>query len=206
MNMKIMNKLLSAIICILTVFAISGCDFLSAKDSIEKTNNTIIKAYTALEENLVQRGKENYRLYGAKLVVNSENVGTFTYVYTDKRPDEMKYSDILIVEINNRTGKIEKCSAPDWDEYGTMPYELISSAMPIVPTQFNIDSDTAIQNAAAAHRKSGFIYNYVELTLSYKDGMAVYEIGHISLINNCIYKSLIDVDTGFVIEKWTEEL
>lgn len=206
MKGKDVKKLLATVICIITVITVSGCDFFSANDSIAKTNNTIVKAYTALEENLSQRGKENYDLYGAKLVVNSENVGIFTYVYTNKRPDETKYSDILIVEVNNRTGKIEKCSAPDWDEYGTMPYELISSAMPLVPSQFTTDSDTAMQNAALAHQNSGFVYNYVELTLCYKDGMAIYDVGHISLINNCVYKSIIDIDTGEVINKWTEEL
>ena len=203
-----MKKIISAaLICLTVIFSFSGCDMLNGvKNNIGKTNNTVISVYDALKENLAERGKNGYKLYGARLVVNSENVGSYTYVYTDKRPDDMKYSDILIVEVNNRTGKIEKCSAPDWADYGTMPYELISSAMPLDPDGFAVDSDTAVKNAALAHQESSFVYNYVELTLCYKDGMPVYDIGHISLVNSCIYRSRVDVMTGDVINKSVEEL
>lgn len=203
-----MKRVISAIlICTVTVLTVSGCNiFTGVKNSIGKTNNTVKSVYDALKENLEERGKDSYKLYGIKLTVNSENVGRYTYIYTDKRPDDMKYSDILVVEVNNRTGRIEKCSAPDWAEYGAMPYELISSAMPINPDEFAADSDTAVKNAALAHQNSGFVYNYVELTLCYKDGMPVYDVSHISLVNNCIYRSLVDVMTGEVLNKSVEEI
>ena len=203
-----MKRIISAALTILMIsVCLTGCDILSVgKNNIGKTDNTIISVYAALKENLAERGKEGYLLYGAKLLVNSENVGSYTYVYTDKRPDDMKYSDILIVEVNNRTGRIEKCSAPDYADYGAMPYELISNAMPLEPNTFEADSDTAVKNAALAHQGSGFVYNYVELTLCYKDGMPLYEINHISLVNNCVYHSVVDVMSGEVINKSVEEL
>lgn len=203
-----MKRTVSAVfICFVLITLLSGCSVLSGvNNNVGKTDNTLISVYGALKENLAQRGREGFVLYGARLRVNSENVGSYVYVYTDKRPDDMKYSDILIVEVNNRTGRIEKCSAPDWAEYGAEPYDLISSAMPLEPDKFPIDSDTAVKNAALAHQQNGFVYNYIELTLSYTDGMPVYDIDHISLVNNCIYRSRVDVVTGEVINKSVEEL
>ncbi len=201
-----MKKLVCIFLACLTVL-LSGCGMFSrASNNIGKSDNTVKSVYSALNDNLAERGMEDYVLYGVKMLVNSENVGTYTYVYTDKRPDNMQYSDILIVEVNNRSGKIEKCSAPDYAQYGTEPYELISSAMPLDPVKLEVDSDTAIKNAALSHAGDSFIYNYIELVLSYKNGMFLYDIGHVSLVNDCVYRSTVDAGTGDVIEATVEEL
>ena len=195
--------LMSAVILV----SFSGCSvFDTSKNSISKTSNTVATIYTALKENLELRGKKNYSLYGVKMTVNSENVGKYTYVYTNKRPDEMKYSDVLIVEVNNRTGRIEKCSAPDYAKYSTMPYDIIKSNMPIVPDSLYIDSDKAVSIAANAASRDDFVYNYVDLTLKYTDGRVLYNIGHISLVNNCIYKCTVDAMTGSITDIYTEDL
>ncbi len=184
-----------------------GCDFISSeKNSIGKTNNTVISVYNALVDNFTLREKTGYDLYGIELTVNSENVGTYTYIYTDKRPDDLKYSDILVVEINNRTGRIEKFSAPDYATYGDKPYDVIKNAIPIDPSYFGIDSDKAMSNAAKAHFGENFIYNYVQLSVLYENGNPVYKVSHISLVNNCSYNSTVDVMTGNVISTSVEEL
>ena len=196
---------IALMLCI--VLGLSGCDILtSKKNSIGKTGNTMISVYDALKENLDSRGLDGYSLYGAKLTVNSENVGKYIYVYANKRPDDMNYSDILLVEVNNRTGKIEKCGPPDYAVYADMPYEMTSSAMPIDPDSFLIDSDAAVKKAALAHQGDGFVYNYTELVMRYKDGKPLYDIGHISLVNNCIYHTCVDVMTGDVLNTYVEEM
>lgn len=162
--------------------------------------------YNALKENFLLREKTGYDLYGITLTVNSENVGVFTYVYTDKRPDDMKYSDILIVEVNNRTGKIEKFSSPDYATYGEAPFEMIRGAMPIYPSSFVIDSDKAMSNAAKTHYGDKFNYNYVRLSVVCEDGVPVYKVSHISLVNDCAYNTTVDAMTGDVIFSSVEPL
>ena len=202
-----MRKLVSAFLILLTVFSLSSCNIIAnEKNSIGKSGNTVITVYSALKENFALRKKKGYKLYGARLSVNGENVGTYTYVYTNKRPDETEYSDVLVVEVNNRTGRIEKFSAPEYENSGAWPYEMIQNAMPLDPASFAVDSDTAIKNAADAHKGEDFVYNYVELTLAYTDGKPVYKVGHISLVNECVYTSIVDVMTGAVTETSVEEL
>lgn len=202
-----MKKVIAFILALLIVLTISGCDYLTnEKNSIGKSGNTVKTVYSALEDNFIVRKMEGYKLYGLKFVANIENVGKYTFVYTDKRPDELTYSDILMVEINNRTGKIEKFSAPDYKTYGAEPFDIIKNAVPIDPSSFLIDSDAAIKNAAAAHRNDSFVYNYIELSLTYSDGRPTYKVEHISLVNNCVYKSEVDAMTGEVIIKSAEEL
>lgn len=202
-----MKKIVATLLICILLLTASGCDMIdNKKNSIGKTGNTVISVYNALVDNFALRKKEGYKLYGVNLVVNSENVGTYTYVYTDKRPDKLSYSDILIVEVNNRTGKIEKFSSPEYEKYKSEPYDMIKTAMPIDPSTFTIDSDVAIKNAAKAHSGAGFIYNYIELDVLYTDGQPFYSIEHISLVNECIYKSLVDVVTGAVVKTSVEDL
>lgn len=202
-----MKKFISVILVLLMVLSLCGCDFIAnEKNSIGKAGNTVKTVYTALEENFEMRKMEGYRLYGARLLVNIENVGTYTYIYTDKRPDELTYSDILMVEVNNRTGRIEKFSAPDYEEHGSDPFDVVKTAMPLDPSALSVDSDAAIKKAAAAHRNDTFVYNYIELELAYEYGRTVYNVHHISLVNNCIYVSTVDAMTGDIISKSVEEL
>ncbi len=203
-----MKRLISILLILITVlFCLGGCDILSKeKNTVGKSNNTIVTVYNALTENFALRKKEGYLLYGARLIVNSENVGTYTYIYTNKRPDQMKYSDILIVEVNNRTGKIEKFSSPEYSVYESMPYDVIKTAMPLNPLEFKIDSDEAIKIAAKAHNGNNFHYNYIQADLGYINGSTIYEIKHISLVNNSVFKTAVDVMSGTVVSTLVEEL
>lgn len=201
------KSVVSIMLISVLLLSLCSCDFInSEKGSIPKTNNTVISVYNALEDNFVLREKTGYALYGITLTVNSENVGVFTYVYTDKRPDDMKYSDILIVEVNNRTGKIEKFSSPDYATYGEAPFEMIKSAMPIHPSTFVVDSDKAMSNAAKTHYGDKFNYNYVRLSVVCENGVPVYKVSHISLVNDCSYNSTVDAMTGDVISSSVESL
>lgn len=203
-----MKRLISLLLILTTVFiCFCGCDLISnEKNTVGKSNNTIVAVHNALTENFALRKKEGYSLYGAGFVVNSENVGTYTFIYTDKRPDQLKYSDILIVEVNNRTGKIEKFSSPEFAKYGSMPYDIIKTAMPLDPASFKIDSDEAIKIAVKAHMGNNFHYNYIEADVGYINGSTVYEIKHISLVNNSIFKTVVDVMSGTVVSSSVEEL
>ena len=203
-----MKRLLSIVLILITVlFCFSGCNLISSeKNTVGKSDNTVVGVNNALTENVALRKKEGYSLYGARFVVNSENVGTYTYIYTDKRPDILKYSDILIVEVNNRTGKIEKFSSPEFAEYGSMPYDVIKTAMPLNPAAFKIDSDEAIKIAAKAHFGDNFHYNYIQADLGYINGSTVYEIKHISLVNNNVFKTVVDVMSGTVVSSSVEDL
>ncbi len=203
-----MKKYISLfVITILLTTTLCGCNvFSSEKNTIGKSSNTVKTVYQSLVENFKLRKKEGYNLYAARLIVNSENVGTYTYIYTDERPDKLKYSDILVVEINNRTGRIEKFSAPEYSVYGSMPYDVIKSAMPLDPLSLKIDSDEAVKLAAKTHFGDDFQFNYIQTDLAYISGQPIYDIKHISLINNCIYKTQIDAKTGTVILKSTEAL
>ncbi len=202
-----MKKSISILLILITLICFSGCNIISTeKNTIGKTNDTIAAVYNALTENFKVRKKEGYSLYGARLLVNSENVGTYTFIYTDKRPDELKYSDILIVEVNNRTGRIEKFSSPEYSVYESMPYNVIKTAMPIDPSTFKIDSDAAVKIAIKAHSGNNFHFNYVQTDLGYINGSTVYEIKHISLVNNTVFKTVVDVMTGTVVSTLVEAL
>ncbi len=203
-----MKRLISLLLILTTVLVcFSGCNLISnEKNTVGKSNNTIVAVFSALTENFALRKKEGYSLYGARLVVNSENVGTYTYIYTNKRPDQLKYSDILIVEVNNRTGKIEKFSSPEYVTYGSMPYDVIKTAMPLNPESFKIDSDEAIKIAAKVHMGNNFHYNYIQADVGYINGSTVYEIKHISLVNNSVFKTVVDVMSGTVVSSSVEEL
>ncbi len=202
-----MKKFFSILLITVTIFCFSGCNIISTeKNNVGKSNNTMVAVYDALTENFKLRKKEGYLLYGVRLLVNSENVGTYTYIYTDKRPDELKYSDILIVEVNNRSGRIEKFSSPEYSVYQSMPYDVIKTAMPLNPSLFKIDSDDAVKIAAKAHMGNSFHFNYIQADLGYINGSTVYEIKHISLVNNKVFKTVIDVMTGDVISTTVEAL
>ena len=201
------KTLIFILIMTLSLSLLCGCNiFPNEKNSIGKAANTVITTYTALQENFVLRKKTDYNLYGIKLSVDSENVGTYTYVYTNKRPDSIKYSDILIVKINSLNGKIEKFSAPEFENYGTEPYEMIKTAMPLVMTSFNVDSDVAIKTASDHHFSNNFVYNFLEIVVVYENGAPVYKIKHISLVNECIYYTVVDAMTGAVVSSSVEEL
>lgn len=196
-----------ALVSVMLLTSLCGCNLLSTeKNNIGKSNNTVVTVYNSLVENFKLRKKEGYDLYGVSVLVNSENVGTYTYIYTDKRPDELNYSDILIVEINNRTGRIEKFSSPEYSVYGQKPYDVIKTAMPLDPTSFHLDSDAAIKLAARSHYGEKFLYNYIQTDVGYVNGQPVYDIGHISLVYNCIYKTQINAMTGAIISSSVEEL
>lgn len=202
-----LKKIVSAVlITVLTLSLACSCSFSNDKNSIGKSSNTIVTVYESLKENFKLRKKEGYSLYSASLVVNSENVGTYTYIYTNKRPDELNYSDILIVEINNRTGEIEKFSSPDYEVYKNEPYDAIKSATPIDPSTFAIDSDKAIKLAATTHFNNNFHFNYISLNVGYYDGAPAYKVSHISLVQNKVFVTNINAMTGTVISHTTEEL
>lgn len=202
-----MKKLIClSLICIL-LFSVCSCNIITTdKNTIGKAANTAVTVYTALEENFTLREMTGYSLYGIHLRVNSENVGTYTYVYTNKRPDDMSYSDILVVEVNNRTGRIEKFSSPDYETYAEAPYDMIKTAMPLDPSSFAVDSDAAMKTATKTHFGNNFIYNYVDTRIVYENGAYIYDIDHISLVNNCVYNTVIDAMTGAVITSGVEEL
>ncbi len=202
-----MKRIISLLLVLMLLLSFCSCNIIKTdKNNIGKTSNTAVSIYAALKENFVLRKMEGYNLYGVKLLVNSENVGKYTYVYTDKRPDDMSYSDILVVEVNTLTGNIEKFSSPDYEEYSSEPYEMIKSAMPLDMTKFVIDSDVAMRKAADCHFGNNFVYNYIETVILYENGMTVYDIDHISLVNNCIYNTVVDAMTGTVISSSVEEL
>lgn len=201
-----MKKIVSAVLITALIFTLCcSCSFSSSKNSIGKSSNTIVTVYNSLVENFKLRKKEGYSLYNASYVVNSENVGTYTYIYTNKRPDELNYSDILVVEINNRTGEIEKFSSPDYAEYKNEPYDAIKSATPIDPSTFALDSDEAIKIAAATHLNDNFHYNYISLSVGYLNGAPTYQIEHISLVQKKVFVTNINANTGTVVEYKTEE-
>lgn len=201
-----MKKAISVILilsCLITTLC--SCDFSYIKnEGVGKTENTAISIYNAISEQMKSRGKQNYNLYGIRMRVNSENVGYFTYIYTNKRPDELKYSDILVVKVNTLTGKIEKFSSPEYDVYGSEPYDMIKSAMPIDPSEFGIDSSRAVKTASAAN--PGKEYNYIDMSVTYKYGTPLYTVSFISLVDNCMYVTDIDAMTGTVINQSEEEL
>lgn len=197
----------AVVLLVILVVTLSGCNILSTKkNSIGKSSNTVVTVYESLVENFKLRKKSGYDLYGVTFTANTENVGTYTFIYTDKRPDELNYSDILIVEINNRTGKIEKFDAPEYAVYGQMPYDVIKSAMPINPSAFALDSDAALKKAVGAHQGQQFLYNYVELSVGYKDGQPMYDISHISLVYNVVYKTQVNAMSGAVVSASVEEM
>lgn len=203
-----MKKIVSLILILtLCIPLLCGCNIITTeKNSIGKSANTAITTYAAIEENFVLRKMSGYNLYGVKLNVNSENVGKYTYIYTDKSPGEMEYSDILIVEINTLNGRIEKFSAPDFVTYESEPYEIIKTGMPLEMTSFAVDSDAALRTAQDCHFGNNFVYNYIETTVVYENGAPVYKIDHISLVNDCIYKTVVDAMTGTVVNTSVEEL
>lgn len=203
--MKRIISLLCILTCTLTLLC--GCANLPfGKSNVGKGANTVMTVYTAVNEMMKEKNKADYKLYGIRMLMNSENVGTFTYVYTDKRPDAMSYSDIFVVKVNNRTGNIEKMSAPDFADYGSAPYDMIKTAVPIDPSHFGVDSDTALKTASKAHFATGLTYNYIDANILYKDGLCVYEVKYISLVENLVYISVVDALTGTLISKTVEEL
>lgn len=203
-----MKKLVSALlITVSLMLCLCSCNtFSTDKNSIGKSSNTIKTVHSALLENFKLRKKTGYNLYGVSLVVNSENVGTYTYIYTNKNPKNIKNSDVLVVEVNNRNGKIEKFSAPDQSADGTVAVDTVKNGAVIDLSQLKIDSDEAVKTALKTHFGNDFHYNYVKVELNSQSGEQVYTVSHISLVYNTVFKTQINATTGDVISHGTEEL
>ena len=196
-----MKKRISAF-CLLIIMCLmmSSCSiFKSDRKNVGKANDTVVKIAKIMDDKLIKNGRKNQSLYGAIMVFDNNLAGEISFVYTDKRPDNFKYNDILMATIDTKSSKITRLAAPSFKKDGKTPYELIKKGYVLDIENWPIDSNIAIKNALVQFNGDGeFSYDYVLATATSDGSICKYDIEFISLIEKTKYSCSVDVQSGNV--------
>ena len=130
-----MKKSIVAILILVTILlSLSSCsipligDFFESENSLGKTNNTAVTIAAAMGEFLAAKKKEDSSLYGVELVLNSDGNGQVCLYYSQKKPAEAEYSDVLVAEVDSKTGHVERFSSAKYEKDGLLPYQLVKES------------------------------------------------------------------------------
>ena len=203
-----MKKRISAF-CLLIIMCLmmSSCSiFKSDRKNVGKANDTVVKIAKIMDDKLIENGRKNQSLYGAIMVFDNNLAGEISFVYTDKRPDNFKYNDILMATIDTKSSKITRLSAPSFKKDGKTPYELIKKGYVLDIKNWPVDSNIAIKNALVQFNGDGeFSYDYVLATATSDGSVCKYDIEFISLIEKTKYSCSVDVQSGNVYNILNED-
>lgn len=199
------------LVCIL-VFC-SSCtlpiigDFIENDKSLGKTNNTAVTISEAMTDYLVKKGKENYLLHGIELTLNSDSNGVVKLYYSSTSADLAEYSDIYIAEINSKTGYVERFDKAVYSKDGMEPYQLVKTTDAFDGASIPIDSGKAMSVGVRAFSgEAEFHYDYVSMLLTASDGLEQYSIQFISMLNDKVYRCVVDAVSGTVLTTAIEPL
>ncbi len=193
--------------CIIAVL-LTSCKSMSVSiNSVGKNNTTAKKIATEIDKNLIEEGNTSYILYGIDMSMDVEGIGKAKLYYTDKLPQNLQYSDITVITVDTRTGKVDSVSDADFASFGAAPYDCIVNGSPIMMSQWKKDSDEARKIAENTfYGEENFVYNYVQVFASVKNEIQQYQVTFISFVNQLQYVCYVDGMTGAVISKDIMEL
>ncbi len=204
-----MRKKISILILVLVIlFSFTGCQRFSVSlNTVGKDNTTAKKISKAINENLASEKLQNYKLYSVNISTDTEGIGSAHLFYTNKLQQELQYSDIIVVEVDTRTGKINSVEDADFTKFGTEPYDAIVGGAPLEMQSWKKDSDQALAIAQNEFfGEDNFLYNYVQTSAVFEDGVCQYKIVFISFVNRLQYSCCVDGMTGAVISREISDL
>ncbi len=203
------KKILIFTFCLAMMLGLTACSTFSVSlKSVGKDGTGAKKMATAINEDIKshKRGGD-YVLYGIEMSMDTEGNGKARLIYTRKLMQELKYSDIMIVTVDMRTGRIETAKEADFATYGTLPYEIIVDGTPLMIESWKQDSSSALAVAQKTFfEEEDFVYNYVQVNARVKDGIGQYEITFVSLVKGLRYKCAVDGMSGAILSKEIEDL
>ncbi len=195
--------MLSATSCTIPVIG----DFIESEESLGKTNNTAVTIAGAMKDYLKSQKKEDASLYGVELVLNSDGNGTVRLYYTQKAPEDAAYSDVLVAEVDSKTGHVGRFSSANYAKDGLAPYQLVRERDAFDGASLPIDSEKAVSLGVRAFSNHvEFHYDYVQILLSAPRGLEQYEIKFISMLNDTVYRCTVDAVSGTVLQSSTAVL
>ena len=197
------------LLCLAMLFSFTACSSFSiSTNSVGKDNTSAKKMAEVIKADLEAKSENsNYTLYGIEMTMDTEDIGKAKLLYTDKLPQNLKYSDITVVTVDTRTGKIESVEDADFSTMGTVPYKTIVDGAPLGIGDWKKDSDEALAIAQNTfYGEQDFIYNYARLTAKIQDDVCQYEVTFISFVNDLQYSCCVDAMTGAVFAKEIEAL
>lgn len=200
-----MKKRLSLIAgLVLAVMLLSGCKSFSVSlRTVGKDNTSALKMARTINEDLYSDKKHsNYKLYAVNMAMDAEGIGTAQLIYTSKLAQNLKYSDITVVTVDTRTGKVESVKDASFASSGLAPYESIVHGAPLQMENWKKDSSdarTIAQNTFAG--ETNFVYNYITIYASVVNSVEQYEVTFISFVNQLKYVCVVDGMTGAVLSK-----
>lgn len=203
------RKVFLLLMCFVMLFSLTACSqFTLSLNSVGKDNTSAKKMAEAIRTELESKEQmADYSLYGIEMSMDTEDIGKAKLVYTDKLPQNLKYSDITIVTVDTRTGKIESVEDADFTTMGTAPYESIVDGAPLVLSAWRKDSDEALTIAQNTfYGEEDFVYNYVRISAVVLDEICQYRVTFISFVNHLQYSCSVDAMTGVVFNKEITEL
>ncbi len=194
------------VICVLMLTACNSLDL--TINTVGKNNTSAKKIAAEIEKDMLAENPEsNYVLYGLEMSMDVEGIGKARLYYTDKLPQDLKYSDIKVITVDTRTGQIDSVSDADFLSMGTTPYSFIVNGAPAMLDDWSKDSEDARKIAENTfYGEENFVYNYVKISAAVLEEIRQYEVTFISFVNDTRYICRIDGMTGNVISKEIMEL
>lgn len=198
------KKCIAIFLIIITLFTMTGCkSFALSVKTVGKENTTAKKMASVIAENMAESKRmKDYALYAIEMSMNNEGIGMAKLIYTNKLPQDLKYSDIMIVTVDTRTGKVVSTKEANFETSGTKPYEQIIHGAPLHMEDWKEDSESARTIAEHTfYSEENFVYNYVQISATYQEGVQQYEVVFVSLVNELQYICRVDGMSGTVLSK-----
>lgn len=196
-------------LCIALMLTLTACSSFSiSANSVGKDNTSAKKMAQVIQEELTKKDQNSdFVLYAIEMSMDTEDIGKAKLIYTDKLPQNLKYSDITVVTVDTRTGKIESVEDADFSQMGAAPYENIVDGAPLGIENWKKDSDEALTIAKNTfYSEENFVYNYVQISSVIQNEICQYKVTFISFVNNLQYSCHVDGMTGAVFGKEVNEL
>lgn len=205
-----MKRLFAILLSCILLLSLASCtipvigDFIESEESLGKTNNTAVTIAAAMKEYLKSQKKGDASLYGVELILNSDGNGAVRLYYTEKAPKDAAYSDVLVAEVDSKTGHVERFSPARYAKDGLAPYQLVRERDAFDGASLPIDSEKAVSlGVRSFSNHAEFHYDYVQILLSAPGGLAQYEIKFISMLNDTVYRCTVDAVSGAVLSSDT---
>jgi hypothetical protein len=209
-----MKKKFLALVALLLVAVLTASCSMSdlaklfeSDESLGKTNNTAVAIADAMDGYLEKKKMTDQALYGVEMNLNSDSNGLVKLYYSAVSPEEAKYEDIYVAEVDSKTGHVERFGKVDFKKEGKVPFQLVKQSTAFDAGTLPIDSGKAISTASRIFNENAdFYYDYVYILLSAPDGKEIYEIEFISMLNDQVYHCTVDAVSGAVLEYDQEAL
>ena len=207
------KRIFALLSAILLLLSLSSCtlpivsDFIDSEESLGKTNNTAVAIAGAMKDYLAYKKKSDLSLYGIEMILNSDGNGTVKLYYANELPEKVAYSDIMVAEVDSKTGHVERFSKADYAQDGLTPYQMVMECNAFDAASLPVDSGKAISAGVRAFSSNtDFHYDYVQMELTSTGLLEQYTIRFISMLNDTIYNCVVDAVSGTVVSSSAEAL